>query len=202
MIDVVDLGPDHIPAAGAVLARSLFEDGLAKHMYPDEDERKVRTPWHFSAMVRYGVLFGRVLTTAGEPQGVAVWLPPGETTMTDNRIAAAGLDASPAVLGEESFGRFASAMAEIEPYRDQDLPSQHWYLALIGVDPNHGGKGIGSSLMRPILALADEEGLPCYLETAEEGNVAFYRRHGFEVLRHGTVPDTAVEYWTMQRLPG
>ncbi len=198
-MDVVDLKPDHIPAAGAVLARALFDDGLARYMYPDDEERKARTPWHFSAMVRYGVLFGRVLATAGEPHGVAIWLTPGETAMTDNRIAAAGLDASPAVLGEAAFGRFVSAMEEIEPYREQDIAPRHWYLALVGVDPDYAGKGIGSALLRPILAEADANGVPCYLETAEERNVAFYQKHGFETVRHGTVPDTAVEYWTMQR---
>lgn len=200
-MDVVDLKPDHIPAAGAVLARALFDDGLAKHMYPDEEERKARTPWHFSAMARYGVLFGRVLTTAGEPHGVAIWLAPGKTAMTENRIAAAGLDASPAMLGEAAFGRFMGTMAEIEPYREQDIAPRHWYLALVGVDPDYGGKGIGSALLRPILAAADSEGVPCYLETAEERNVAFYQQHGFETIRHGTVPDTVVEYWTMQRSP-
>ena len=200
-MDVVDLKPDQIPAAGALLARALFDDGLAKHMYPDQEERKARTPWHFGAMVRYGVLFGRVLATAGELRGVAVWLAPGEAEMTDNRIAAAGLDASPAVLGDEAFGRFVSAMAQIEPYREQDVSPQHWYLALVGVDPDYSGKGIGGSLLRPILAEADGEGFPCYLETAEGRNVAFYQKHGFETVRHGTVPDTAVEYWTMQRSP-
>src|SRR5690606_24820948 len=120
------LKPDQIPAAGAVLARALFKDGLARHMYPDRQERKSHTPWHFSAMVRYGVLFGRVLATAGEPHGVAVWLTPGETAMTDNRIAAAGLDASPAVLGEEAFGCFVNVTAHIEPYRERDVPPQHW----------------------------------------------------------------------------
>lgn len=202
MTDIIDLKPDDIPAAGAVLARSLFEDGLTRHMYPDEAERKARTPWHFSAMVRYGVLFGRVLTTAGEPHGVAIWLPPGETAMTDKRLAAAGLDASPAVLGDEAFERFASAMAQIEPYREQDVSPQHWYLALVGVDPDYAGTGIGSALLRPILAQADADRLPCYLETAEERNVAFYQKHEFETVRHGTIPDTAVKYWTMHRLPG
>ena len=200
-MDVVDLKPDHIPAAGALLARALIEDGLAKHMYPDQEERKARIPWHFSAMVRYGVLFGRVLTTAGEPRGVAVWLAPGETAMTDNRIAAAGLDASHAVLGEDAFGRFLNVTAQVEPYREQDVPPQHWYLALVGVDPYHGCKGIGGSLLRPILSKADAGGLPCYLETAEERNVSFYQKHGFETVRHGTVPDTAVDYWTMRRSP-
>lgn len=202
MNTVVDLKQDDIPAAGAVLARALFADGLAIHMCPDEQERKARTPWHFSAIVRYGVLFGRVLTTAGEPHGVAVWLPPGETAMTENRITAAGMDAAPAVLGEAAFGRFASAMALIEPHHAQDVPPQHWYLALVGVDPDYAGKGIGSALLRPILAQADADGLPCYLETAEARNVGYYHKHGFETLRHGSVPNTAVEYWTMLRMPG
>lgn len=201
MTAVVDLKPDHIADAGAALARSLFADGLARHMYPDEEERRMRLPWHFSAIVRYGVLFGRVLTTADQPRGVAVWLPPGETAMTDNRIAAAGLDAAPAMLGYEAFGRLMSAMAHVERYREQDMPARHWYLALIGVDPEYAGKGIGSALLRPILEDADSDGVPCYLETAEERNEAFYERHGFETVRHGTLPGTAVDYWTMQRLP-
>lgn len=200
-MDIVDLKPDQIPAAGAVLARALFEDGLAKHMYPDPEERKARIPWHFSAMVRYGVLFGRVFTTVGTPRGVAVWLTPGETAMTDSRIAAAGLDASPAVLGEEAFGRFLSVVSQIEPYREQDVSSRHWYLALVGVDPDYSGRGIGGSLLKPVLAAADGDDLPCYLETAEERNVAFYQKHGFEAVRYGTIPDTAVEYWTMRRPP-
>lgn len=200
-MNVVNLDPEQIPAAGELLARSLFEDDLARHMYPDDDERQAYIPWHFSAVVRYGVLFGRVLTTAGEPRGVAVWLPPGESAMTENRIVAAGVDASPAVLGEEAFGRFMSVMEHIEPFHEEDVPERHWYLALLGVDPDHAGKGIGSALLEPVLAEADKGGLPCYLETGEERNLAFYEKHGFEVLRHGTAPGTTLEYWTMSRLP-
>lgn len=201
MTDVVDLQPDEIPAAGELLARSLFEDNLAEHMYPDPEERRVRIPWHFAAAVRYGVLFGRVLTTSDEPRGVAVWLPPGETAMTESRIAAAGLDAAPAVLGEEPFGRFMAAMEHIESFHDQDVPPAHWYLALLGVDPEHAGHGIGTALMQPILEQADRDGLPCYLETAEGGNVPFYEGKRFSTVRHGTVPGTDVEYWTMLREP-
>lgn len=199
MTDIVELDADKIAVAGAMLARSFFDDGLARHMYPDDGERRLRSPWHFSAMVRYGVLFGRVLTTAGQPLGAAVWLPPGDPGMTDDRIAAAGLDASVAMLGEEAFGRFAGAMAGIEPFHEQDVPRPHWYLALIGVDPDHAGRGIGSALLEPVLEQADRDGIPCYLETAEEDNVGFYQRHGFEVVRHGRFPETTVDYWTMMR---
>ena len=94
-----------------------------------------------------------------------------------------------------------SVMEHIEPFQEQDVPERHWYLALLGVDPDHAGKGIGSALLEPVLAEADKDRLPCYLETAEKSNLAFYEKHGFEVLRHGTGPGTTVEYWTMSRLP-
>lgn len=111
LTDVVTLEPHHVPVAGAVLARSLLDDGLTRHMYPDGEERRARTPWHFSAMVRYGVLFGRVQATAREPRGVAVWLPLGETAMTDNRIAAPAWMRPPQCFERRPFGRFVSAMA-------------------------------------------------------------------------------------------
>ena len=40
VMDVVNLQPEQIPAAGELLARSLFEDGLARHMYPEDRERQ------------------------------------------------------------------------------------------------------------------------------------------------------------------
>lgn len=202
MTDVVELSGDDIPAAGRVLARALFDDALARHMYPEDDDRRRHTPWHFSALARYGKLFGRVLTTPGEPKGVAIWFPPGEADMTETRLEAAGLDASPAMLGEAAFSRFATAMAQIEPFRERDMTGPHWYLALLGVDPGHAGQGIGSALLKPVLRRADSDGLPCYLETAEERNVGFYRKHGFETLRSGTVSGIGIPYWTMSRPPG
>ncbi len=201
-MDIADLDAEHIPAAGQLLARAFINDGLTRHMYPDVAEREMHTPWHFAAVVRYAKLFGRVHAIAGdELMGVAVWLPPGQCEMTENRIAASGLDACPAVLGEAAFGRFVSALQSIEPFHGEDVPGRHWYLSVIGVHPEHSGKGIGSALLKPTLAEADADGLPCYLETAESRNLPFYERHGFDVLRHGAVPGTDFEYWTMLRQP-
>jgi len=36
-------------------------------------------------------------------------------------------------------------------------------------------------LLQPILSKCDEEGIPAYLESSKESNIAFYNRHGFEV---------------------
>jgi GNAT superfamily N-acetyltransferase len=200
-MDIVNLEPEQIPVAGRIMARAMFPDPLAAHMYPDPEERQALLPWHFRAVVRYGVLFGRVLTTSGGPTGVAIWFPPEQTSMTEERVEAAGLDAAPAVLGEEAFGRFIAVTDELEQFHQEDAAGRHWYLALLGVDPDHSGQGIGSALIRPVLAEADRDALPCYLETAEQRNVGFYEQFGFDVLRHGVATGSDVEYWTMLRPP-
>jgi ribosomal protein S18 acetylase RimI-like enzyme len=67
----------------------------------------------------------------------------------------------------------------------------HWYLPLIGVDPSHQGKGVGSALMKHALAACDRDGIIAYLESSNPRNVSLYERHGFEVIgeiQSGTLP--------------
>ena len=82
------------------------------------------------------------------------------------------------------------------------VPFPHWYLQIIGVAPEHQGKGFSSQLMRPMLARFDREGLPCYLETQTEKNVAIYRRFGFRVIYNGVSPDKGFPVMTMLREKG
>lgn len=58
----------------------------------------------------------------------------------------------------------------------------HWYLPLIGVDPDHQRRGYGAALMAPALAACDRDGLPAYLESSNPANVPFYDRLGFRAL--------------------
>ena len=81
-------------------------------------------------------------------------------------------------------------------------PQPYWYLENVGVEPALQGRGIGTRLLAPVLALADAAGQPCYLETQTERNVAWYRALGFEV-REAGVAFTAggPPNWTMLRPP-
>lgn len=186
---------------GETLAKAFFNDPLAKYMLPDPDERRRLLPWHFATLARYGVLFGEAYTVRGSLHGAAVWLPPGEGEMTPERIAAAGMDRAPAVLGAKAWERFMGATGYLEKLRATDMPDEHWYLAVIGVDPKAAGKGFGGALLQPVLKAADAQGKPCYLETAEADNKPFYEKHGFAVVRHGLEPASSLAYWTFRRQP-
>jgi GNAT superfamily N-acetyltransferase len=198
-INIVPLEEPQIEAAGAAMARAFFVDPITEYMFPNEDERRRLAAWHFSAFIRYGYLFGEVYTTSPNANGTAVWFRPGESELTAERIKQAGLDRAPDVLGAASWARFNSVCDYVERLHPQEVPQPHWYLPLLGVDPELQGKGAGTALLRPILDRADKDALPAYLWTAKARNVPFYQRLGFEVLTHGVEPASQIPFWTMRR---
>jgi ribosomal protein S18 acetylase RimI-like enzyme len=199
--NIVSLTVENLEAAAESLARAFHNDPLQAYVFPDEVDRAARSPSHFTPLLKYGMLFGEVLTTQGKPLGAAVWLPPETWEVTPERAAAAGFDALPEVLGEEAANRFFSVLGTIEPYHHRDVPPAHWYLMVVGVAPEACGQGLGRALIEPIMNRADTLGLPCYLETAQPDNVAFYEYLGFKKIVEEVEPQSGVTMWTFRRDP-
>ena len=80
-------------------------------------------------------------------------------------------------------------------------PSEpHWYLPLMGVDPFHQGRGLGSALMQHALVPCDRDHALAYLESTNPKNIPLYERHGFELL--GTIQvGTSPPIFPMLRKP-
>jgi GNAT superfamily N-acetyltransferase len=133
--------------------------------------------------------------------GAACWLPPDKTTSTLWRQARAGMLALPWHFGLAGFRRLVAYDAMAQKLHHAHAPMPHWYLAAIGVVPDRQGQGLGGALMQPILARADAEGLPSYLETHRESNVRLYERHGFEITEQAAVPGHPIPVWAMLRKP-
>lgn len=55
------------------------------------------------------------------------------------------------------------------------------YLWFIGVDPVEQHVGLGTGLLKEVLNLAKERGLPVYLETSTVQNLPWYKKYGFTV---------------------
>jgi ribosomal protein S18 acetylase RimI-like enzyme len=87
----------------------------------------------------------------------------------------------------------------IENSHPKDRP--HWYLEFLGTEPARQGQGMGSSLLRPILALCDRDGLGAYLESSTDRSQALYERHGFEVVELFNMPGGGPEIRRMWREP-
>lgn len=191
----------HVHDAGQALARAFWDDPLMIYLMPDDGRRAKGLPWFMTLAARYGAKYGQPYTTAEKVEGAALWLPPGETKISTMRMLANGMLTAPFKVGMGGFNRFIKATNIFEHLHDRDMPEQHWYLMVLGVDPPRQGQGVGGELMAPILARADAGGLPCYLETQKTKNVSFYQKHGFEVVVEDDTPDGGLHYWTMKRMP-
>jgi ribosomal protein S18 acetylase RimI-like enzyme len=199
--NLVPLAPDQILHASEMLARAFHDDPPEVWLFPDEARRRRVLRWDFGVALRYGLRYGETYTTPGHPEAVAVWLPPDRPLTSTIRMIIVGGVAAPFVLGFTAFRRFLSLSGLMEKLHKRDVPKRHWYLMVLGVDPPRQGQGVGGDLIQPVLALADRDELPCYLETSKEINVRFYEKHGFEVVVEGDLPGGAPKFWTMKRDP-
>lgn len=196
----VCLDPARVDQAGDVLSRAFMDDPLQIYVLPDHDERSRLSPPMFRALIRYGLLAGEVWTTPAL-DGIAVWWPPEHTAIDEGKMAESGFVNLAEEIGAEPFGRFTSVLDAIDPLHRRDMPDPHWYAMVIGVDPARQGRGVGGALLGAVLARADSAGVACYLETTQPRNVAFYRKHGFDVVAEGVEPVSHLRYWTFRRFP-
>lgn len=189
--------PADVGALVEVLGRAFDDDPVACFLLPDEERRRRGLRRFFAIQLRRMYLPRGEVWTTSELSGAALWGTPamGRPGLRDLWMLAPMLRYL-AGLGR-ALPRAGQLLAEI----DRARPRQpHWYLATLGTDPPRQGSGVGSSVLAPVLAGLDEEGLPGYLESSKERNLAFYRRHRFEVLREVRLPG-APTIWTMWREP-
>jgi ribosomal protein S18 acetylase RimI-like enzyme len=185
--------------AAEVLARAFQNYPALKYYYPDNAGRN-KVNRYFSAISTYfGVHYGEMYTTSANLEGIAVWMPSANYNM-NMRSLLRSVPLSVLLGFGLSAGFKMRAMGEyIDRVHKRLAPFDHWYLLVLGVDPLHQGKGYASRLVRPMLVRADQEELPCYLETNDEADVPIYRHFGFKVIEEGTIPGASVKNWAMLR---
>lgn len=68
--------------------------------------------------------------------------------------------------------------------KKKHAPVSHWYLFMLGIDPEAQGQGAGSSLLAAKFreaAQKEAESPAYYLEIMNERNIPLYEKHGFHV---------------------
>jgi GNAT superfamily N-acetyltransferase len=188
-------GADLRPMADA-LQDAFFDDPVMSWILPDEQSRRRRIAGLFGVQLRGHYLPLQTVWTTPDHAGAALWAPPGHAILPTSAI----LRHLPAMLG--ALGRHAVRAVRTLNHVERQHPKEpHWYLGVLGTRKADQGKGIGSALLAPVLERCDAEGLPAYLESSKHANLAFYGRHGFEVMSEIQLPFGGPPVWPMWRDP-
>ena len=184
---------DNLDAA-ETLARAFQNESGWSYVIPDPKQRAQRLVGAFHLFLRDEHRKGAVFGTDGF-EAVTLWRGPGQA---HDSI----WDTARLIMPSVQTLRYSIFRGlEVSGLIEKHLPREpFWYLHYAGCDPSFQGQGFGGAAIRAGLERADQDGLPAYLETADEHNVPLYQNFGFQVKHSWHVPE-GPQFWGMQR-PG
>jgi ribosomal protein S18 acetylase RimI-like enzyme len=197
-VAVTKATPQDAPALARTLALAFADDPVSVWFFPREADRLQRLQRAYERVFLRPIALPREATfTVAGHAGVAMWLPPGQAQLG----ALEQLWLLPAMVAE--FGRDLpramrgmSAMDAVHPHEP------HWYLWLLGVDPQRQGEGLGSRLLADVLERCGRDRVPAYLQATSARSRELYLRHGFQDRGELRLPDDGPRLWPMWREAG
>lgn len=194
------VGPaTHADVQGAVEALTAAFEGYAwtRWVVPADDHERRLAGLFEITVARVGLAYGDVWVARcpgldGVVVGASVVLRP-------DRPVPDAVWAAIAPVEQDLLGDRLAAADEADALCAPLRPTEpHLTVATIGVRPDHQGRGIAKALLRPALETSRGLGVPAYLETSSERNVALYRGLGFEVTGQVSVPGNGPAVWAMR----
>lgn len=184
-------------AVVATITAAFHDDPLWAWMFPDPRKRPRQQTTMFGFYVESALPNGSVLIADDRASAAIVYTPPGEAELSaeiEAKVEPFLTDAlgpqAPARL--ETFTRFEAAVPDGPPF---------YYVSFLGTHPDSRGRGLGMGLLAEVVAKADQDGRPTYLESSNPDNNARYERLGFEPRTDFTTPDQQHVVTTMWREP-
>jgi GNAT superfamily N-acetyltransferase len=186
---------DDVSWLAQTLGRAFEDDPVFGWILPDDRTRLDRITKLHALELTHIFLRHQATFTTPDRTGGAIWAPPGHWRVkTSDEVRHL-----PSLMG--ALGRrLVPAIRSLEHVSKVHPSEPHWYLAVLGTEPAHQGKGIGSALLQPILDRCDAELVPAYLESSKKENIPFYERHGFALRDEVTFPGGPT-VWPMWRDP-
>jgi ribosomal protein S18 acetylase RimI-like enzyme len=191
----ITLKVSQIDAACHLLGRAFQDDPLMVYMIPNASKRRHLLPALFGVVTRYCLRYGMIYTTP-DLDAVACCLPPGQGKSIGG-LALASLSNPPLQLGLIGLRRFLHASKYTGEAHKRAAPGTHWYVWVLGVEPERQGQGFGGQLLQAVLQQAKAQQVPCYLDTQNPRNVPFYQRQGFRQVSEATIAGSDVHVYAM-----
>lgn len=193
MSEIFRAGPANQTALVETLAQAFQTDPALSWILPDPAHRAKALRGLFRVLVPTDMRAGVALRSEGD-EAASLWRTPGQA-------ASGAIEFLRTVIPlVATFGTALPRGLKVQNSIDAHRPKgRFWYLHYVGVRTGHQGKGHGGRIIRSQTAVADLEGLPCWLETATPENVPLYERLGFVTRVEWDVADGGPHFWGMMR---
>ena len=183
-----------------MLSRAFQEDPTFTEIISEETERIENLIHLFKFVIKYGLKYGLVIMTSGM-EGISVWLPPEKTVITTWKAIKSGAFSLVLKIKSKTLNLQRKIDNYMEDMHKRLVPDPHWFLPVIGVEPEYQGLGHGKNMLSFMINHIEEERLPIYLETNSTKNVQFYNKFDFFVLHKEKIPYIGLKQWFMLRNP-
>ena len=197
-MNVKEIKEEDIDLAAQVLVTAFRQEPIMKYIFGTREHYARHAHWLFATWVRWSVMYGKawmstdnnavVLMRSLEHSGMSLWT-----------MIRAGMLPTPFKLGWAAFRRFYIEVVSLLDKKHLEIMGNtpHWYGWMIGA--TEPGKGMGSTLLQHCFEIADESGLPIYLETATKDNIALYGAKEFELRDRATVSESCTIYFMVRK---
>ena len=173
-LEVIRADEADVEVLSQVIADAFFDLPPSPWLIADPVARRGIFPGYFRIYVEQA-LFGGIVQTTAERDAVALWLPVdpaaravGGADDYDRRLA---LATSP---WTRRFVQFDRALERSHPGDEA-----HHHLAILAVQPDRQGQGVGAGLLRAYHSVLDACGAASHLEASHPRNRQLYLRHGY-----------------------
>ena len=147
---------DEAALLGEVLADAFAEDPVFAWLIPPQPRgRDNRMRMFFTSMSRSYLRRGKPCYLTSDASAAALWAEPGAWTMPLSQVI---LEAAPNGLAlRRRLFRALRTQMQIERLHAGQSPP-HWYLGYLGTRRDRQGQGLGTQMLREVLAGADTDG--------------------------------------------
>ncbi|MBE2214012.1 MAG: GNAT family N-acetyltransferase [Opitutaceae bacterium] len=185
-IQIRDLRPEELPAAGAIAGRALADSPMFHEVYPtNAGKRTAALGQIFGALLKAYASHGRVFGAfgAGTLLGVSVIREPGGSQLSALEKLAFGK----AVAAAVSLGFSVSLQKVMSDLALRDPQVRHFHLGPVAVEPSYQRKGYGTALMQEFCRRVDLAREISAAETDRKAVIPFLTKFGFKELTSAAV---------------
>ncbi len=179
MSEVRRVGQEQLGPVAHTIAASFADDPIWRWLYGTAGKIPIDDGMVLARMLVAQSTPHDTIHTISDCGAVALWTAP-RGPKTDNAAPVAAEVAAYQMAFASQLGDRVALAASLSAAIKEHRPAEpHWYLGILGADPDRQNQGLGGKVLSAMLQRTDRLGLSTYLESSNPRNYGFYQRHGF-----------------------